>query len=202
MFALVAVTGAVAWRSWQEFGGLGPKRMKPASETTGPQAFGSYDNPHTLLDQADLVFIDPVGTGFSRAVKTDQANKFFSLKGDIDSVGEFIRLYLTRYGRWGSPKYLIGESYGTTRASGLSLHLQDKHDIFLNGVMLVSLAVDPHPGFVASDVELLRDGPSYTAETLRTLHAEGHPASPRESLQPGRERARSSSSAWEPWEAR
>ena len=72
----------------------------------------------------------------------EKVAEFHEYQRDLDAVGEFIRLYLARYGRWGSPKYLIGESYGTTRAAGLSLHLQDKHDIFLNGVMLVSLAVD------------------------------------------------------------
>ncbi len=88
------------------------------------------------------MFIDPVGTGYSRVAEGEKVAEFHEYQRDLDAVGEFIRLYLTRYGRWGSPKYLIGESYGTTRASGLSLHLQDKHDVFLNGVMLVSLAVD------------------------------------------------------------
>ena len=88
------------------------------------------------------MFIDPVGTGYSRVAEGEKVAEFHEYQRDLDAVGEFIRLYLARYGRWGSPKYLIGESYGTTRAAGLSLHLQDKHDIFLNGVMLVSLAVD------------------------------------------------------------
>ena len=92
--------------------------------------------------KADLVFIDPVGTGHSRMVEGEKVAEFHEYQRDLDAVGEFIRLYLARYGRWGSPKYLIGESYGTTRAAGLSRHLQDKHDIYLNGVMLVSLAVD------------------------------------------------------------
>ncbi len=88
------------------------------------------------------MFIDPVGTGHSRMVEGEKVAEFHEYQRDLDAVGEFIRLYLARYGRWGSPKYLIGESYGTTRAAGLSRHLQEKHDIFLNGVMLVSLAVD------------------------------------------------------------
>jgi len=100
------------------------------------------DESLTLLAESDLVFIDPVGTGHSRMVEGEKVAEFHEYQRDLDAVGEFIRLYLARYGRWGSPKYLIGESYGTTRAAGLSPHLQEKHDIFLNGIMLVSLAVD------------------------------------------------------------
>jgi carboxypeptidase C (cathepsin A) len=95
------------------------------------------DNPHTWLEFADLVFIDPVGTGFSRAVEKDFYKKFWNLDGDIKSVGEFIRLYLARTGRWDSPLYMAGESYGTTRAAGLAGHLVDR-GIAFNGVILVS----------------------------------------------------------------
>ena len=95
------------------------------------------DNQQTWLDQTDLVFIDPVGTGYSRATKKDLRKKFYGLKGDISSVGEFIRLYLSRYQRWTSPLFLVGESYGTTRAAGLSGYLIDK-GIALSGVVLVS----------------------------------------------------------------
>jgi len=128
---------------WLHLGILGPQRVV-ADEIgqAGPPPYGLTDNEHTLLTESDLVFIDPVGTGHSRMIEGEKAAEFHEYQRDLDSVGEFIRLYLTRYGRWGSPKYLIGESYGTTRAAGLSLHLQDKHDIFLNGVMLVSLAID------------------------------------------------------------
>jgi len=99
--------------------------------------FELIDNEDTWLDQTDLVFIDPVGTGYSRATKKDLAKKFFSVRGDISSVGEFIRLYLSRYQRWNSPLFLVGESYGTTRAAGLSGYLIDR-GIALNGVVLVS----------------------------------------------------------------
>ena len=128
---------------WLHLGILGPQRV--ATDDVGatpPPPYSLVDNEYTLLEASDLVFIDPVGTGYSRVAEGEKVAEFHEYQRDLDAVGEFIRLYLTRYGRWGSPKYLIGESYGTTRATGLSLHLQEKHDIFLNGVMLVSLAVD------------------------------------------------------------
>ena len=128
---------------WLHLGILGPQRVATDDEGATPEPpYALVDNEFSLLPSSDLVFIDPVGTGYSRVAEGEKVAEFHEYQRDLDAVGEFIRLYLTRYGRWGSPKYLIGESYGTTRASGLSLHLQDKHDIFLNGVMLVSLAVD------------------------------------------------------------
>jgi carboxypeptidase C (cathepsin A) len=128
---------------WLHLGLLGPQRV--ATDDTGmapPPPYALRDNEYTLLTHSDLVFIDPVGTGHSRMLEPDKASEFHEYQRDLDSVGEFIRLYLTRYGRWDSPKYLIGESYGTTRAAGLSFHLQEKHDVYLNGVMLVSMAID------------------------------------------------------------
>jgi len=123
---------------WLHIGAIGPKRVPMLDDGNLPPApYHMEVNPGTLLDQADLVFIDPVGTGYSRAAKPDLAKKFFSLNGDIDSVGEFIRLYLTRYERWLSPVFLIGESYGTTRAAGLAGHLIER-GIALNGIALVS----------------------------------------------------------------
>jgi carboxypeptidase C (cathepsin A) len=102
-----------------------------------PPPFELVDNQQTWLDQTDLVFIDPVGTGFSRATKKELGKKFWSLDGDIASVGDFIRLYITRYQRWNSPLFLVGESYGTTRAAGLSGYLINR-GVALNGVVLVS----------------------------------------------------------------
>jgi carboxypeptidase C (cathepsin A) len=96
------------------------------------------DNAYTWLDQTDLVFIDPVGTGFSRASKPELGAKFWGVQGDLESVGEFIRLYLTRYERWTSPLFLVGESYGTTRAAGLSGYLIERSGIAFNGIVLVS----------------------------------------------------------------
>jgi carboxypeptidase C (cathepsin A) len=128
---------------WLHLGILGPQRVT-ADEmgNAPPPPYALVDNEHTLLTDSDLVFIDPIGTGHSRMAEGEKTTEYHEYQRDLDSVGEFIRLYLTRYGRWGSPKYLIGESYGTTRAAGLSVHLQSKHDVFLSGVMLVSLAID------------------------------------------------------------
>ena len=127
---------------WLHMGTLGPRRVAMPEEPTIPAPpYKLVDNDATWLDRADLVFIDPVGTGFSRAARPELNARFHSLRGDIESVGEFIRMYLTRYDRWSSPLYVIGESYGTTRAAGLSGHLLDK-GIAFNGVILVSCALD------------------------------------------------------------
>jgi carboxypeptidase C (cathepsin A) len=123
---------------WLHLGAIGPRRvrMQPDGMMPAPP-YQLVDNEHTWLDQTDLVFIDPVGTGYSRAVKRDQTKKFLGLRGDIESVGEFIRLYLGRYERWSSPLFMVGESYGTTRAAGLSGYLVE-HGIAFNGIMLIS----------------------------------------------------------------
>lgn len=123
---------------WLHLGTVGPKRVKmePDGDMPAPP-FELVDNPATWLEHCDLVFIDPVGTGYSRPAKQDGGKKFWSLEGDISSVGEFIRLYLTRNKRWASPLYLVGESYGTTRAAGLAGHLIDQ-GIAFNGIVLVS----------------------------------------------------------------
>jgi carboxypeptidase C (cathepsin A) len=123
---------------WLHLGAIGPKRVRMNSDGTMPSPpFDLVDNEHTWLAQSDLVFIDPVGTGYSRAARPDLGQKFFSLNGDIESVGEFIRLYLSRYERWTSPLFLSGESYGTTRASALSGYLIDR-GIAFNGIVLIS----------------------------------------------------------------
>ncbi|MFC6663376.1 hypothetical protein [Deinococcus multiflagellatus] len=100
------------------------------------------DNDCTLLAHSDLVFIDPVTTGYSRVVEGEKAGEYHGFQKDIESVGDFIRLWTSRAGRWLSPKFLIGESYGTTRAAGLSGYLQERHGLFLNGIMLVSAILD------------------------------------------------------------
>lgn len=127
---------------WLHLGLVGPRRVKmlPDGTMSGPP-FELVDNEYTLLDQTDLVFIDPVGTGYSRAAKKDLTKKFWGLKGDLDSMTEFIRMYLTRSERWASPLFLIGESYGTMRASGLAGTLIDK-GIALNGIALISTVLD------------------------------------------------------------
>lgn len=123
---------------WLHLGALGPKRARMLDDGALPPApYQLVPNEETWLDETDLVFIDPVGTGYSRAVKPDLLAKFTSRTGDIQSVGEFIRLYLTREKRWLSPLFLVGESYGTTRAAGLAGYLIDK-GIAFNGIALVS----------------------------------------------------------------
>ncbi len=128
---------------WLHLGLLGPRRVVMTDEGGLPKPpFQLKDNEYSLLDKTDLVFIDPVGTGYSRPADGEKANQFHGLKKDIESVGDFIRLYTTRYNRWLSPKFLIGESYGTTRASGLSGYLQERHGMYMNGILLVSTVLD------------------------------------------------------------
>jgi carboxypeptidase C (cathepsin A) len=132
---------------WLHMGALGPKRVRMEAEGwMPPPPYRLSPNEHTWLDRTDLVFVDPVGTGFSRAAKEDLEKNFWSFQGDIDSMGEFIRLYLTRYERWSSPLFLAGESYGTTRAAGLAGHLVDK-GIGFNGIVLISTALNLRPIF-------------------------------------------------------
>ncbi|MGJ3239629.1 MAG: S10 family peptidase [Anaerolineae bacterium] len=127
---------------WLHMGAVGPRRVKMHDEGWLPQPpYQLEDNPHTWLDQTDLVFIDPIGTGFSRALNPDDNSKFWSLKGDLDSVGAFIRLYLTRNKRWSSPLFMAGESYGTTRAAGLAGELIN-HGIAFNGILLISTIIN------------------------------------------------------------
>ena len=128
---------------WLHMGLLGPKRVWLEQDGWAPSPpYKLVENDASLLDVTDLVFIDPVSTGFSRPVPGEKAQEFHNFKKDIESVGDFIRLYASRYGRWTSPKFLIGESYGTTRAAGLSGYLQERHGMFLNGIMLVSIVLD------------------------------------------------------------
>jgi carboxypeptidase C (cathepsin A) len=124
---------------WLHLGMLGPRRVEMGDAGhVLPPPYRLVDNTSSLLDQTDLVFIDPVSTGYSRAVPGEKPKDFHDFKKDIESVGDFIRLYCSRYQRWASPKYLIGESYGTTRAAGLSGYLQERHGMYLNGLVLVS----------------------------------------------------------------
>jgi carboxypeptidase C (cathepsin A) len=124
---------------WLHLGALGPRRVDLGDQGEAPTPpYRLVDNQDTLLDVTDLVFIDPVTTGFSRAAEGVDAKRFHGFEPDVESVGEFIRLYLTRFRRWESPKFLLGESYGTTRAAALAGYLQDRHGINLNGVILLS----------------------------------------------------------------
>jgi carboxypeptidase C (cathepsin A) len=150
---------------WLHLGALGPRRVDLPEEPSIPTPpFRLVDNEATWLDRTDLVFIDPVGTGFSRAAKPELNSKFHAVRGDITSVGEFVRMYLSRHDRWASPLFLIGESYGTTRAAGLAGYLIDQ-GIAFNGLVLVSCALD-FQGFVFSpgnDLPFLTYLPSYAA---------------------------------------
>ncbi len=124
---------------WLHLGLLGPQRVLMDEEGGPlPPPFQLVNNEYSLLDITDLVFIDPVSTGYSRPVPGEDAKQFHGVTQDIESVGEFIRLYTTRVQRWSSPKFLIGESYGTTRAAGLSAHLHQTLGMYLNGIMLIS----------------------------------------------------------------
>ena len=125
---------------WLHMGAIGPVRVHFADDKGAAPAppFTYGDNENSWISFTDLVFIDPVSTGFSRANKGVDASKFHGYPEDIASVGDFIRMYTTRNERWGSPKFLTGESYGTTRASGLSGYLQDTYGMFINGITLVS----------------------------------------------------------------
>ncbi|GLW92801.1 S10 family peptidase [Actinokineospora globicatena] len=128
---------------WLHLGLFGPRRV--VSGDVGDLAappYGLVDNTETLLAHSDLVFIDPVSTGYSRAVKGEKADQFHGFGADIESVGEVIRLWTSRNGRWISPKFLAGESYGTTRAAGLAHHLQTRRGMYLNGLILISSVLD------------------------------------------------------------
>ncbi|HEX3149428.1 MAG TPA: hypothetical protein VHR66_15245 [Gemmataceae bacterium] len=151
---------------WLHLGTLGPRRVAftDDGQPLAPPA-RLVDNDASLLDLTDLVFIDPVSTGFSRAADERNAKQFHGVQEDLQSIGDFIRLYITRNNRWASPKFLAGESYGTTRAAGLASHLQSRLGMRLNGIMLISAVLNfatirfddgndlPYPLFL----------PSYTA---------------------------------------
>src|SRR5947209_6818120 len=150
---------------WLHMGALGPKRVRMLDDgQMPPPPFQLVDNESTWLDFTDLVFIDPVGTGYSRAARPELASRYFGLQGDIQSVGEFIRLYLARNERWTSPLFLVGESYGTTRASGLSGYLIE-HGIAFNGIILISTIMNFQTARFArgNDLPYILFLPTYTA---------------------------------------
>jgi carboxypeptidase C (cathepsin A) len=150
---------------WLHLGALGPRRVKMLDNGfMPPPPYQLVDNEHTWLTETDMVFIDPVGTGYSRPTKPEFAQKFFGVQGDLDSVGEFIRMYLGRYERWNAPLFLVGESYGTTRAAGLSNLLFEK-GIGLNGILLVSTVMNFQTIRFAegNDMPIILIFPSYAA---------------------------------------
>jgi carboxypeptidase C (cathepsin A) len=142
---------------WMHVAYTGPKVLNIDSEGYPVQPYGVSSNPNSILDVADIVYVNPVNTGYSR-ILDDEAKKetFFGVNADIKYLAEWLNTFVTRNNRWRSPKYLIGESYGTTRVSGLSLELQNSHWMYLNGVILVS----------PTGLGIERDGPVDAANRL------------------------------------
>ena len=133
---------------WLHMGALGPRRVVVNDGAYAPPPPAQLvDNEYSILDATDLVMIDPVGTGFSKPVGKAKGKQFWGVDQDIESVGDFIRRYITENGRWGSPKYVLGESYGGVRGAGLARHLQSDLGMNLNGLILVS----PFFGHMAGD---------------------------------------------------
>lgn len=128
---------------WLHLGTAGPMRVKLSDKGEAlPPPYRTVENEFSWLSATDMVFIDPVGTGYSRPAPGEDGKQFYGVEEDLRWVAEFIRLYTTRNLRWPSPKFLAGESYGTTRAAGLSEHLLQRQGIALNGIMLISTVLD------------------------------------------------------------
>lgn len=155
--------GPGAGSLWMHLGYTSPKQLIIDDEGYPVQPYGVRDNPHSILDVADIVYVNPVNTGFSRMLNDGKAEDFFGVNEDLEYLADWIDNFISRQNRWRSPKYLIGESYGTTRVSGLAGQLQGDHWMFLNGVILVSptgLGLEPQgPAPRASVLKL----PYYTA---------------------------------------
>lgn len=160
MFSFNGGPGAAS--VWMHMGFLGPRRVlydKDGFQLQPP--YEMVDNEYSILDVTDLVFIDPVATGYSRMLPKKTLHKYHGVLEDIQSVAEFIRLYVTRIGRWGSPKFIIGESYGTTRAAGLTGYLLSTHRMYTNGTILVSMTeLGPDP---PTDLSCMLILPHFTA---------------------------------------
>lgn len=142
MFAFNGGPGSSA--VWLHIGMLGPRIIQlPGDGTTVPKPpILVSDNPFSILDVCDLVFVDPVSTGYSRATKDAKPSEFHGVREDVESVGDFVRRWITEHDRWASPKFLLGESYGGIRVAGLSHHLQSRYGMSLNGVVLLSSLLD------------------------------------------------------------
>jgi carboxypeptidase C (cathepsin A) len=151
---------------WLHMGGLGPKMvaLKEDGTATAPP-YKIINNEYSWLDKTDLVFIDPVATGYSRAATGESPKQFHGFVEDVQSIASFIRHFLSKYERWGSPKYIAGESYGTTRAAGLSKYLQDNFRIYFNGIFLISpvLNFGTNDYYIGNDLPRALYIPSYTA---------------------------------------
>jgi len=155
--------GPGAGSLWMHLGYTSPKRLKISDEGYPVQPYGVEDNPHSIIDVADIVYVNPVNTGFSRILNDGEPEQFFGVNEDLAYLADWIDTFISRNERWKSPKYLIGESYGTPRVSGLAGQLQGRHWMFLNGVVLVSptgLGLEPEGPMPRSSVLKL---PYYTA---------------------------------------
>lgn len=141
---------------WMHLAYTGPRMLRIDSEGFPIQPYGIQENPHSIIDVADIVFVDPVNTGFSRILGAADRSNFFGVAPDINYLSQWIGGFVTRHGRWLSPKYLIGESYGTTRVAGLAARLQETQWMYLNGVILVS----------PTSLGVAREGPVGRALTL------------------------------------
>jgi carboxypeptidase C (cathepsin A) len=145
---------------WMHIAYTGPRVLKIDDEGYPVQPYGIKENPHSILDVADIVYVNPVNTGYSRAIPNAEGKidreKFFGVQADIKYLAHWLNTFVTRKNRWLSPKYLIGESYGTTRVSGLALELQNSQWMYLNGVILVS----------PTEIGLEREGPVEIANRL------------------------------------
>lgn len=163
MFSFNGGPGAAAL--WVNLGAFGPKKVEADDEGNPlPPPGRLIDNPYSILDVTDLVFIDPVGTGLSRVAEGVDRALFHGQQADVRSVGEIIRLWTTRNDRWASPKFLAGESYGTTRAAGLADHLQRFHGMYLNGIVMISTILHWQIDFhIGNDMPHILHLPSYTA---------------------------------------
>lgn len=140
---------------WLHMGVLGPRRVVTTDAGhTPPPPSEREANPYCIVDVTDLVMIDPVGTGFSKPIGEGKGSDFWGVDQDISSVAQFIKEYVTEYGRWASPKFVLGESYGGIRAAGLSWALQSRHGMNLNGVILVSPFLDMGSGIDGGGIDL------------------------------------------------
>lgn len=154
---------------WLHLGFAGPKRIYLQEDgTPPPPPYKLIENNYSLLDTTDLVFIDPVSTGYSRAIPEESAKCFHGVEEDVKAVSEFIRLYLTHFNRWQSPKFLMGESYGTTRAVGVAGYLHEEEFIDINGIILISTVLNFQSinSNTGNDLPYLLFLPSYTATAL------------------------------------
>lgn len=187
MFSFNGGPGAAA--VWVHLGAFGPKKVKMTEDGFAlPPPGQLVDNEYTLLPQTDMVFIDPISTGYSRPAPGEDREQFHGVRQDVEWVGEFIRLWLTRNGRWASPKLIAGESYGTARAAGLAAYLQDHSGIYMNGLVLISTVLNwqnqefapgndlPHmihlPGYAATAWYHQQLEPDLQARPLEELLAE------------------------------